>query len=532
MGFLDSFFGPRDAAAYNSRGGERQQKGDMNGAIADFGKAIRLDPCFMPAYLNRGFARYAIGEFNPAIEDLSKAIELDPTGLAYNDRGLARLAIGDTEGAIADFDKAIEFGERASYFGRGLARLKQDDAEAAVADFRTAVMLDPRCIAHLRQLYPRLDPDLQHRVAELIENSEPAAGSLGATSTTDQVANLPPPPPGFTWHSFKEARMAVLRPAGWRVHQVDAKNFTGCVSKESIQAQGSFTTGLTLNALRGVKECLRQHNPDYHPDVPIMGVLESLYPDLLSDPGFQVLYLDQGVQRTPNSRLFRFQHRQLAPARPDIPWHGPIICQKFIIEFDQSEEVYDFTFESPESSWEGDWPTGKQILTNLVFCGGPGAPLLFSIDPPLPPEELLQARALEVGRTMGWDLALEDRVEGLFIWRINLVVAPAEAPGASYSGTFAWYMKRNGNEIWLDDPVNLLAVDGASEALLEELNAGARKVQEEFKRRWLALVGPVTLRGASPETHSAELLIRAAMKVAQESGALPQPGAAPDRPSD
>jgi hypothetical protein len=341
---------------------------------------------------------------------------------------------------------------------------------------------------------------------------------------TDTLSSQPlePAPPGFMWHPFKQARMTVLRPEGWYVHQVDDENFTGCISKECIQTQGSFTTGLTLNAIRGVKECLQQHNPNYHPDAPVAGIVELLYPNLLSDPRFQILYLDPGVQRTPGSRLFRFQYRQVGAGGTDLPWYGPIICQKFIIEFDQSADVYHFTFESPESSWDTDWPTGKQILTNLVFSVGPAAQLVFSMDPPLPPDELLQAKILEVGRAMGWNLALEDRAEGLFIWRINVVVPHARAPGASYPGTFAWYTKRRGSEIWLDDPVDLFPVDGASEGLLVDLNAGARELQEEFKRRWLALVGPVTLRGATPETHSAELLIQAVLKVAEAEGALPR----------
>lgn len=355
--------------------------------------------------------------------------------------------------------------------------------------------------------------------------SKPGTGSEAAGSAGVEMNNLPPPAPGFTWHPFAQARMIVLRPEGWYVHQVDNENFTGCVSKECIQTQGSFTTGLTLNAIRRVKERLKQHNPSYHPDLPVMGILELMYPNFLSDPRFQVLYMDQGVQRTADSRLFRFQYRQVGPGRPDIPWPGAIICQKLIIEFDQSGDVYHFTFECPESSWENCWQIGRQMMTNLVFSAGPSTPMLFSLDPPLPPDGSLQAKALEVGQALGWQLAFENRAEGLFIWYIELVVPPGDASGARYPGTFAWYMKRKGNEIWLDDPVNLCLAHGfGSEELLQEINTGTRVLQEEFKRRWLALVGPVTLRGASPQTHSAELVTEAAIEVAKAHGFLPKTG--------
>jgi hypothetical protein len=337
-----------------------------------------------------------------------------------------------------------------------------------------------------------------------------------AAETGSVSVEIPPPPSGFTWHLFKPARMTVLRPDGWYVHHVDNKKFTGCVSKECIQTQGSFRTGLTLNVIPGVKEKLKKHNPDYHPDVPITAILELLYPTLFSDPRFQVLYLDQGVQRTLGSRLFRFRYRQVGSVRSDLPWHGPIICQKFIIEFDQSPDVYHFTFEGPESSWDENWTIGKQILTNLVFSANPSTSLLFSVDPPLASDELLQAKALEVGRALGWSLAHDNRTDGLFIWRIDLEVGREDGSRSNHEGTFAWCMRRVGNEIQLYDPVDLFPLSGVSEEGLGEINAAAKRLQEDFKRRWLALVGPVTLLEASPEM--IDLSIKAAIQVAEAQG--------------
>jgi hypothetical protein len=338
-------------------------------------------------------------------------------------------------------------------------------------------------------------------------------------ATGSAAVELPPPPSGFTWHPFPPARMTVLRPEGWYVHHVDNKNFTGCVSKECIQTQGSFRTGLTLNVIPRVKERLKKLNPDYHPDELISGILELLYPNLFSDPRFQVLCLDQGVQRTPGSRLFRFRYRQVSSLRPDIPWRGAIICQKFIIEFDQSGDVYHFTFEGPESAWADEWKIGKQMLTNLVFSVTPSTGAMFSIDPPLGADEFLQAKVLEVGQALGWTLAHEDRSQGLFVWRIDLVVAHKVQSPSTHAGTFTWCMKRDGNEMRLHDPINMFPAIGASPEFLEEINAAAREVQEDFKRRWLALVGPVTLQPGSPEM--VDLSVKAAIQVAEAQGFLP-----------
>ncbi len=40
----------------------------------------------------------------------------------------------------------------------------------------------------------------------------------------------------------------------------------------------------------------------------------------------------------------------------------------------------------------------------------------------------------------------------------------------------------------------------------QQLQAEVHRLQEEFTQRWLALVGPVTLKGPTPATHSATLL--------------------------
>ena len=363
--------------------------------------------------------------------------------------------------------------------------------------------------------------------------SMPGTGPAAADWAAVEISNLPAPPSGFTWHPFKEAQITVLRPEGWHVHQVmddriragwqpqTALAFTGSVSKECIQTEGRFTTGLTLNVFRGTKEGLRQHNPDSHPDLPVVLPLASMLPNLPSDPRFQVLYLDPCVQRTAGSRLIRVQFRQLAPAIPNISWHGPLIIQRFIIEFDQGPDVYLLTFESPESTWDESWKIGKQMLTNLVFSSSPSMGLIFSIDPPLGPDDLLRAKLLEVGRSLGWSLAHEDRAEGLFVWRIEFEVPRKREPPSRHWGTFTWCMKRVGNELKLYDPIDSAPISSErSMDFVASISAAARQLQEDFKRRWLALVGPVTFQPASGEM--VDLCVKAAFQVLNPQVAAPK----------
>ncbi len=129
---------------YFKRGESKLAKGDMDGAIADYTKAINLNPRYEDAYGARGRADFLKGEMEGAIADCSKVIELNPEySDAYLLRGLARKAKGELDGAIADYSKAIElkpdFAD--AYNDRGDAKQGKGDIEGANADHAKAMQL-------------------------------------------------------------------------------------------------------------------------------------------------------------------------------------------------------------------------------------------------------------------------------------------------------------------------------------------------------------------------------------------------------
>jgi tetratricopeptide (TPR) repeat protein len=70
--------GSQDAIVYYGSGLAKSTKGDLDGAIADFSKAIELNPKLAEAYLNRGLAKSTKGDQDGAIANESQAIELNP----------------------------------------------------------------------------------------------------------------------------------------------------------------------------------------------------------------------------------------------------------------------------------------------------------------------------------------------------------------------------------------------------------------------------------------------------------------------
>ena len=136
---------PKSADEYSQRAIARFQKNDLDGAIADFTKAIEMngkDQAF--CYYFRGMAHYRKGDSNQAIDDLSKAIALKPDPRFFDDRGNLLAKQGETDRAIVDLNKAIEIAPQyaKAYGDRGLIRLMRGENADAESDLKKCFELD------------------------------------------------------------------------------------------------------------------------------------------------------------------------------------------------------------------------------------------------------------------------------------------------------------------------------------------------------------------------------------------------------
>ena len=101
----------QSAEDYVDRGNSKYRLRDYQAAIADYSKAIEINPQLAPAYYNRGFAKDELEDYQGAIADLNKAIEINPQlGLAYANRGLVKYKLGDKNGFCSDAKKAVSLG--------------------------------------------------------------------------------------------------------------------------------------------------------------------------------------------------------------------------------------------------------------------------------------------------------------------------------------------------------------------------------------------------------------------------------------
>ena len=102
-----------ETAFHLFRGAVYHNRGQLIKAIAEYSKAIEINPKYAPVFNNRGFAHIGKGEYDQAISDFNKAIEINPKfAMAYNNRGYAYGVKGEYDQAISDSNKAIELNPR------------------------------------------------------------------------------------------------------------------------------------------------------------------------------------------------------------------------------------------------------------------------------------------------------------------------------------------------------------------------------------------------------------------------------------
>jgi len=141
-----------EAETYLSKGEKRKY---YNEAIADYNKAIELDPDWPYAYNVRGAAYYALGEKQLAARDYNKFIELK-NGNLYNplswyECGVIYHRAENYRSAIYYYDLAVKYGDVSGfssaertlfYNNRGNAYNSIKDYQQALKDYGKAIELD------------------------------------------------------------------------------------------------------------------------------------------------------------------------------------------------------------------------------------------------------------------------------------------------------------------------------------------------------------------------------------------------------
>ena len=143
--FIDQ--NPQDADAYFFLASSYLNTNNLLKAITNFSNAIIIDTSHSNAYVNRGFVKYKLGDFAGAIADYDKAILINPNKNYLINRANIKTNIMDYEGAITDLTNAIEFesmdNDSLPYYNRGSVKLLIKDYLGSIEDLNTSIVLNP-----------------------------------------------------------------------------------------------------------------------------------------------------------------------------------------------------------------------------------------------------------------------------------------------------------------------------------------------------------------------------------------------------
>jgi hypothetical protein len=127
--------------AYLLRGRAFEKDGQFDRAVADYTKAIALNPRFTEAYNNLGTIYGKARLYDQAIEVFSRSIFLDPgNATSYSNRGRTYFHLGQYDKALEDLNRAIALNHKfdVAYVNRGKLYFRMGDNIQAAADFQEA----------------------------------------------------------------------------------------------------------------------------------------------------------------------------------------------------------------------------------------------------------------------------------------------------------------------------------------------------------------------------------------------------------
>jgi tetratricopeptide (TPR) repeat protein len=119
-----------------------RQKGKIDESIAQYEKAIQLNPEYGDAHINLGTALLEKGRVDDAISHLQKALQVNPGNAhAQNDLGNALLSKGNVTEAITHFQQAMRLEPDDPWVKNNLAWILATSSKASCRDGNTAVQL-------------------------------------------------------------------------------------------------------------------------------------------------------------------------------------------------------------------------------------------------------------------------------------------------------------------------------------------------------------------------------------------------------
>ena len=228
----------QDAEAFYKKANDLMEKGDIQNALVEINKAIRLDST-RSIYLNsKAGILKELKKYQESYDLYSKSIVVDPANFhTYNDRGLLLLTIQEFDLAISDFSKGLSISNdtnrKVFLLNRAAAWTYKREFEQAYKDLITIYKIDSSDVGMLTNLAAICDEvgrgnetlAYLERVIKLDPKNYPAYGNMGfkyqemgdykkAITYFNRVLELNPDEPlGYSNRSFNKLKLGDLKGA-------------------------------------------------------------------------------------------------------------------------------------------------------------------------------------------------------------------------------------------------------------------------------------------------------------------------------
>ncbi|QDT17960.1 tetratricopeptide repeat protein [Alienimonas californiensis] len=204
---------PENPLVYNNRGMYLLTQQDLEGAVADFTRALDRNPNYHYALTNRGKAALDQGDTTAAIADFNRSLQVNPNQPGvYGFRGNAKLFAGDLSGAVADQQTAVQQAPTnpVAHSDLGFVLFFSGDYAEALEQFDAALRLNPG----YRHLHP-------WRLESLIALNRDGSEDPGVTLALDNGGN------GVDW---------VVRLLQFQLDRLTAEELLGKITDEDERA--------------------------------------------------------------------------------------------------------------------------------------------------------------------------------------------------------------------------------------------------------------------------------------------------------
>ena len=156
--------------------------------------------------------------------------------------------------------------------------------------------------------------------------------------------DLPPAPDGFSWQEIPEIKAAFLKPSGWYFKEEKQHDTLAYfITKENIDQNGEFQTGLTINVFRQLKKSSAVEQG--------RSMIDNMAAKYHADKWSQQVgpFIEFGC-------LARFTDSGGSSVTHDLTVANP-----------KTNTLYLFIFESTPEHWDEAWKIGNKIMNTLAL---------------------------------------------------------------------------------------------------------------------------------------------------------------------